>query len=135
MKMRIDTRNQWFVIVKTVVGDMGIPVAYKVDTGCNGLILSHATLKQFGMSTTAKSLSKLKSANASGIAEDIKLGEVGMATLYYDKLLIGTFRAYCHPTRETHDLLGSPVLQAFEKVDIDLKTEPKSITLQNPSRT
>jgi hypothetical protein len=129
--MKIDKRNQWFVDITTVINNTDIVVAYKVDTGCNGLILSHATLKQFGISTTAESLANLKSAAASGIAEDIKLRELGEVTLYYDKLLIGTFRAYCHPTRETHDLLGSPVLQAFDKVGIDLKTEPKSITLIN----
>jgi len=58
-KLKIDPNNQWFVYAWVTMGGKKSRVEFKVDTGCNSLVISHRTLKNLGYSTKESDLSKL----------------------------------------------------------------------------
>jgi hypothetical protein len=124
LDLRVDNNNQWFVPVWVVIGEKKYRVEFKIDTGCNSLVLSHSTLEAIGISIKEPDLSKLPPIAgrlASGDKHTFrKLGEV---SLYQDKnqtLLICKPDATCHTTRETNDLLGTEVLRRFNGVSFFL---------------
>ena len=99
-------------------------VKFKIDTGCNTLVLSHSTLKSLGYSAKQADLSKLppvKAALASG--EEHMFRKLGAVSLFRDdKQAIQICKAdsICHSTHETNDLLGTEVLRQFSGVSFDL---------------
>ena len=125
LELTTDRNNQWFVPVWVSVRGRKVLVRFKVDSGCNALVLSHRTLNKLGVPTDRGTLSKLPEipgALASGATDTFnKLGEV---SLYQDSEQtghIGKFPAICHATRQTHDLLGTGVLGLFDGITINLK--------------
>ena len=52
LKLRVDSTNRWFVSVWIFVGKNKSRIEFKVDTGCNSLVLSHSTLKNLGITTS-----------------------------------------------------------------------------------
>ena len=121
IRMQIDKQNQWFTNISVVVDKRIAKTEFKIDTGCNCLLLSHITLQKLGL--CASDIAKLPDAAATSVSERIPLKRVGKVSLYYGKNLIGTFDAHCHATRSTNDLLGSPILQKFKQVHFDLTAE------------
>ncbi|MCL2171834.1 MAG: hypothetical protein FWB71_06715 [Defluviitaleaceae bacterium] len=124
LEMDIDPHNQWFVYIWTTIGNKKSRVGFKVDTGCNSLVLSHSTLKSMGFSTKESDLSKLPVVSgrlASG--DNHTFRKLGAVSLFHDKgqaLQICNAAAICHSTCETHDLLGTEVLSQFGIVSFDL---------------
>jgi predicted aspartyl protease len=124
IKLTIDPNNQWFVRVNVTIGTKNTPVTFKVDTGCNSLVLSHDTLKKLGVSTDAANLGKLSNKMgrlASGEKHIFKV--LGAVSLYSAGSLpahICNAEAICHETRETRDLLGTEVLKRFADVHFGL---------------
>ena len=55
--LEIDRNNQWFAFVWVKLGKRSAIVRFKIDTGCNALVLSHKTLKALGYSSTKDNLS------------------------------------------------------------------------------
>jgi hypothetical protein len=117
LTLDVDSYNQWFVDAWVEMHGRKIGVRFKVDNGCNGLVLSHKTLRRLGYSTTATDLSALQD-----ITGRLANGEItsykglGAVSLYADKLQtvhICTANAICHATRETRDLMGTEVLRQF----------------------
>ncbi|MCL1845018.1 MAG: hypothetical protein FWF77_03855 [Defluviitaleaceae bacterium] len=62
MRLRTDSHNQWFVSAWVVIATRKVFVEFKVDNGCNGLVLNHKTLDDLGFSSNIKDLSKLPDA-------------------------------------------------------------------------
>jgi hypothetical protein len=99
-------------------------IRFKVDTGCNALVLSHSSLKKLGFSASISDLAKLPPETgrlASGEKSDFK--NLGTISLYTDKnqsVKICQTSAICHATRKTNDLIGTAVLKQFCKVDFNL---------------
>ena len=127
INLAIDKHNQWFVPVWVNISGKKFRVEFKVDTGCNSLVISHSTLKSMGFSTNEADLSKLSSLSgelASGDSHTFKkLGEV---SLFQDKnqtTQICKANAICHSTHETHDLLGTEVLKQFHSIFFSLINE------------
>jgi len=124
LELTVDSDNQWFVPVWVAIGDKNLRVRFKVDIGCNSLVLSHSTLKNMGFSVKKSDLSKLTVVSgklASG--DDHAFIKLGMVSLYQDKkqtLQICKADAICHSTQETHDLLGTEVLKQFSGVSFSL---------------
>ena len=55
----VDAYNQWFVFMWVFLGGRKVFTRFKIDTGCNAVVLSHRTLNKLGFSTDETGLSKL----------------------------------------------------------------------------
>ena len=123
--LTIDHSNQWFISAWVHIAGRKANAHFKVDTGCNALILSHRTLKLLGITTDEAELSKLPQVSgelASGTKDIFR--KLGMVSLYRDggqALHIGKFPAMCHAGRQTHDLLGTEVFRQYAGVAFGLK--------------
>ena len=122
--LTVDADNQWFVSAWVIIGSKKHRVDFKVDTGCNALVLSHRTLNKLGFSTKNTDLSKLPSLSgklASGDKHTFrKLGAVSLCQDKAQTVQICKVDAICHSTHETHDLLGTEVLRQFSGVTFGL---------------
>ena len=122
--LRVDSHNQWFVSMWVFIGERKIFTRFKVDTGCNAMILSHSTLKSLGFSTKETDLSKLPlvvGRLASGDKHTFrKLGTISLCQDEKQTVQICQADAICHTTKETHDLLGTEVLRQFSGVTFGL---------------
>lgn len=120
----VDTNNQWFVNLWVTLRGKSRRVCFKVDTGCNGLVLSHKTLETMGYSTAKTALAKLNDEIgilASGEKTTFKkLGLVSLNGSGSQHGQICSANAICHATRETNDLLGTEVLRQFSTVAFNL---------------
>jgi predicted aspartyl protease len=127
IKLEVDNSNQWFVSVWVKIRERSKRVRFKVDTGCNAVVLSRKTLENLGFSTSESDFAKLPSVvgkQASGEKHTFK--ELGNVSLYRDKLQtvhIGNVSAICHATHETNDLLGTEALQQFCGIYFNLGNE------------
>lgn len=123
-ELEIDPKNQWFVPIWVSIGGRNVFVRFKVDTGCNALVLSHRTLNKIGFLTHETNLSKLPPASAKLASGDKHVfRKIGTVSLCHDKkqaIQICTANAVCHSTHETHDLLGTEVLRQFKGVTFNL---------------
>jgi len=120
----VDSNHQWFVNMWVALQGRAQEVRFKVDTGCNALVLSHSTLKKLGFSVSEASLAKLQSItgkHAGGEKSSYKsLGEVSLFS-HEDRVgHICDVQAICHAARKTNDLIGTAVLKQFRKVDFNL---------------
>ena len=112
-RLEVDSYNQWFAWAWVVVGKHKNHVRFKVDTGCNSLVLSHSTLEGLGVSIKEAdllSLSPVSGKLASGDKHTFR--KLGAVSLFQDKNKITQIckaDAICHSTHETHDLLGTEV--------------------------
>jgi len=124
VKLRIDSNNQWFAVVVVKMGKRQAAVRFKIDTGCNALVLSHGTLERLGFSTENTNLLKLPGitgALASGDKHTFR--KLGGVSLFLDDtrtIHICDAEAICHSTHETHDLMGTEVLRQFSGVMFNL---------------
>ena len=124
IKLSVDPYDQWFVRIVVSIGGKTSPVTFKVDNGCNSLVLSHDTLEKLGVSVDSSILKKLPSKIgrlASGEKHTFK--ELGTVSLFRaDKQLthICNAQAICHATRETRDLLGTEIFKQFTDVNFHL---------------
>jgi len=123
--LRTDPYEQWFASVLVTIHGRTSEVEFKVDTGCNSLVLSHSTLKRFGIPTDAATLGKLPDESvrlASGEKSPFKrLGEVALH--HTDRNYICRAPAICHATRKTNDLMGTVVFRQFTGVNFSLAVE------------
>jgi len=123
-KLEIDSRNQWFVPLWVAIGGKGYRVLFKVDTGCNSLVLSHSTLKNMGFPAEEADLAKLPPMPGKLASGDIHTyRKLGAVSLYQNKgqtAQICRANAICHSTQQTHDLLGTEVFRQFSGVLFNL---------------
>jgi len=123
-KLKIDSQNQWFVWIWVSIGNRKALVKFKIDTGCNAMVLSHGTLKSLGYSTKEAGLSKLPpvvGTIASGEEHTFrKLGKISLCKDDKQAVQICEADAICHSTHETHDLLGTEVFRQFSGVSFNL---------------
>jgi len=122
--LRVDTHNQWFVSLWVSVSGRKTYTEFKVDSGCNSLVLSHKTLKKLGVSADKENLSKLTSVPGKLASGDTHIyKKLGAVSLFKDKgqtTQVCKADAICHYTQETHDLLGTEVLRQFSGVTFGL---------------
>jgi len=122
--MKVDNNNQWFITAWVLIGNRKTPVTFKIDTGCNSLILSHRTLNKLGLSTDIATLAKLPPVSGKLASGDKHIyRKLGGVLLYQDKEQLSQIckaNAICHSTHETHDLLGTEVLRQFSGVSFGL---------------
>jgi len=125
IELEIDNNNQWFAFIWVELGKKRAMVRFKIDTGCNALVLSHKTLTALGYNTSKDKLSKLPSIHgklASGDKHTFRqLGEVSLSIVQGQRMQICEVKAICHSTQETHDLLGTEVFKQFKGVSFILK--------------
>ena len=123
----IDNNHQWFVDLWVALSGRMAQIRFKVDTGCNALVLSHNTLKKLGFFTGIENLAKLPAETgrlANGEISNFK--NLGAILLFADKnqsTQICRVPAICHATRKTNDLLGTAVFKQFCKVDFNLTND------------
>jgi len=124
IELTIDKHKQWFVPVWVVIGKKKCRVEFKVDTGCNSLVISHSTLKSIGFFKKETELLKLPPVSgvlASGDSHTFR--DLGTILLCQDKaqsIHLCKADAICHSTHETHDLLGTEVFKQFNKIFFSL---------------
>jgi len=127
VKIEIDHHNQWFTSIMVKIGNIAKPVRFKIDTGCNAVVLSHSTLRKMGLDTSAKNLARLPEIQgtlASGEEHQfIKLGKVSLHKGNKQLTHICGVEAICHSTHETNDLLGTEVFRHFRNVSFCLIDE------------
>jgi len=125
--MLIDSHNQWFVDCWILLNSKIKTVRFKVDTGCNALVLSHDTLERFGYSTHPTKLSKLSPMTGTLASGDKHVfRKIGVVSLYRDikrTVHICDAKSICHSSHETHDLLGTEVLRQFGGVTFSLDSK------------
>ncbi|MCL1877448.1 MAG: retropepsin-like domain-containing protein [Defluviitaleaceae bacterium] len=124
IELSVDPHDQWFVSVWVTLNQKSAPVTFKVDNGCNALVLSHDTLKKLGISTNVENLDKLPNKIgklASGEKRTFKsLGSVSLFQPGKKQLRICDANAICHATHETNDLMGTEVFKQFTDVHFRL---------------
>ena len=136
IELDVDASNQWFASIWVKVRDRHRRVRFKIDTGCNAVILSHGTLKKLGFSTAVMDLAKLPSMTgklASG--ETTAFKQIGKLTLYKGSELgvpICEANAICHATHNTNDLLGTEVFKQFANVKFKLSGKQPYMELLVP---
>ena len=117
VKIEIDNHKQWFASVMIKIGNAIKPVRFKIDTGCNAVVLSHSTLKKLGLETNENNLAKLpglKGTLANGEEHQFrKLGKVSLHKGNKEFTHICDAEAICHATHETNDLLGTEAFCQF----------------------
>jgi len=127
IELDIDKNNQWFATLYVQLGGVYRSVQFKIDTGCNALVLSHKTLKRLGFTVDKKSLAALPDMPgklASGETSTFK--KLGGVALFQDikrAIPVCNANAICHATRQTNDLLGTEVLYQFIDVNFKLRNE------------
>ena len=123
----VDASNQWFVSIWLSLHGRKAEVNFKVDNGCNGLVLSRKTLKALNYSIDNENIAKLQDVTgrlASGEKSSFK--NLGTASLYTDKkqlIHICNANAICHATRETNDLMGTEVFKQFTDINLHLSDD------------
>ena len=124
LDLEIDSCNQWFATLGVLRGGIIMPVSFKIDSGCNALILSHDTLRKFGCIINRTELSKLPAVSGAVVSGDMhmfrKLGSVSLFNDAKRSIHICDAQALCHATHETHDLLGTAVFQHFNSIAFKL---------------
>ena len=133
IEMRTDSHKQWFAEVWVVIGKTVKSVEFKIDTGCNSVVLSHKTLKRFGLveSDLAK-LPKTSGVQASG--ENHPYLKLGTVSLHQSKNKpICKTEAVCHATHETHDLIGTEVFMKFCGVIFNLTGNKYMELIKDPT--
>jgi len=124
LELSVDSNHQWFVTMWVLVQGRIKSVDFKVDTGCNALVLSHGTLRRLGFSGSEPDLAKLQSVtgkHADGEKSNYKsLGEISLFSHNNQVGHICNAPAICHASRKTNDLIGTAVLKQFCKVDFNL---------------
>jgi len=113
MGLTVDSRKQWFARIWVFIGKEAVLVHFKIDTGCNSLVLSRKTLKKFGL--TENDLAKLpKTTGVQASGEKHHYRKLGTVSLRQSKNIhICNTESVCHATRETHDLIGTEVFMKF----------------------
>jgi len=121
--IKIDNNNQWFATVLVKKGNHTAPVKFKIDTGCNAVILSHSTLESLGYSAKSEDLEKLPSVTGKQVSGDKQIfKDLGEIALYRNTTThICNGNAICHATHETNDLMGTEVFKQFTNVAFNLK--------------
>lgn len=111
--MRIDSRKQWFARFWVLISKKTVFVEFKVDTGCNSVVLSRKTLKKFGL--TENDLAKLpQTTGIQASGENHPYLKLGTISLQQSKgISICDTIAVCHATHETHDLMGTEVFMKY----------------------
>ena len=135
LDLTIDANNQWFVFMWVALHRRRVEVRFKIDSGCNGLVLSHKTLKALGRPTSTSDLAKLNDVTGRLASGEKSLYKgLGVVALHLNKIQpdhICTANAICHATRETNDLLGTEVLRQFCGVNFNL-ADDKYMELKKP---
>ena len=118
--------GQFFVDLTVSANSKILEVDFKIDTGCNVVVLSRNTLKRFGIDVSQKALEKKKIPKTS-IADNsmVHYRIVRNISLYSGRIFICEVPVICHTTRQTNNLLGVGVLHKFEKYAIQLKGETR----------
>jgi hypothetical protein len=123
-ELTVDHSNQWFVWAWVHIAGRKSYTQFKVDTGCNSLILSHRTLKLLGITTNEAELSKLAEVSGTLASGDIhtyrKLGVVSLCQDRNQTIQICKADAICHAIRQTNDLLGTEVFRQFSSASFNL---------------
>jgi hypothetical protein len=134
--LRVDPYEQWFASLLVTMHGRTTEVGFKIDTGCNSLVLSHSTLKRLGIPTDAAILGKLPDENvrlASGEKSPFKrLGAVSLHHVGARTLHICDALAICHATRKTNDLMGTAVFRQFTGIHFHFAAE-KYMELAKPT--
>jgi len=124
IELTVDPHNQWFATVWVIANGQKAKIEFKVDSGCNALVLSHETLKKLAISTKPLDLEKLPDMTgklATGVKSRFKqLGVVSLYSINKPPVHICNAKAICHARRETNDLIGTEVLQQFTDVNFHL---------------
>jgi hypothetical protein len=102
-------------------GDTSVlEVEFKIDNGCNIVLLNKDTLRDLGFDVTKEALSKLPNESASlavGTVSNFKcVGMIVMAT--ETKKFICGVKVYCHANKTTRDLLGTSALHQFNEYNV-----------------
>ena len=124
IKLEIDQYNQWFASIMIKIGNVSKPVRFKIDTGCNAVVLSHSTLKKLGLDISTEILAKLQEIPGTVASGDehkfIKLGKVSLHKGDKQLTYICDVNAICHSSNETNDLLGTEAFRQFNSVTFTL---------------
>jgi len=124
LDLDVDENHQWFVTIQVLLQGREQSVRFKVDTGCNTLVLSHNTLRRLGISVSEPDMAKLQNItgkHADGEKSNYK--GLGAVSLFSHENQVGHIcdvPAICHASRKTNDLIGTAVLKQFCKVDFNL---------------
>ncbi|MDR2168191.1 MAG: hypothetical protein LBE35_10145 [Clostridiales bacterium] len=106
--------NVIFVTLTVVINNKVADIPFKLDTGCNSVVLKHKTLQAFGIDTTSKAMRNKPSMPgrlADGTSSNFK--QVGDIALYSNGNLLAKTGVICHATQETNNLLGTSVLHRY----------------------
>jgi len=114
--------NQIFTDLTISANNKSISAEFKIDTGCNTVLLNHRVLNRLGIDTSKETLEKLPIARASiadGTTENYR--HIGNIALYTGNKHICDVPVICHTSKETRNLLGTTVLHLFNKYSFQVK--------------
>jgi predicted aspartyl protease len=127
---RIDSFGQILIELRVLTGNVVADVLFKMDNGCNSVMLNHKTLRNFGINTSPKALEKYPVIGANIVdGSDANFRQIGNFSISYGKMHIATVPVICHAQRETRNLLGTSVLHKFSKYAVNVKGYFQSLEL------
>ncbi|MDR2167747.1 MAG: retroviral-like aspartic protease family protein [Clostridiales bacterium] len=122
LPIHIDNSGQILVTLTVAANNRSIDVDFKLDTGCNSVVLSRETLEKLGVKTDAATMSKRAPIEAS-VADGsvVSFRQAGNVNLYSGRDGLGEIDVICHATHETRNLLGTSALHKFARYAINVK--------------
>ena len=123
--IRIDENGQEWVTLITAAENKSIKTLFKIDSGCNVVLMRRSALQALGFDTSMVALSRLPDVGASlsdGSVASFK--QVGEIALIHGTCRICTVPVICHATKSTRNLLGTSVLHKFNSYKVTTRGKP-----------
>jgi len=118
----IDKNGQELTTLITAAGDRAIKTLFKIDSGCNAVLMRRGALQALGFDTSEQALSKLPNVGASlSDGSTTAFKQVGEIVLIHGTCRICTVPVICHATKDTRNLLGTSVLHKFASYKVSTR--------------
>jgi len=120
--IRIDGNGQELVTLITANENKSIRTLFKIDSGCNAVLMRRSALQALGFDTSEAALSKLPDVGASlSDGSTTAFKQVGEIILIHGTCRICTVPVICHASKNTRNLLGTSVLHRFNSYKISTR--------------
>jgi predicted aspartyl protease len=120
--IRIDENGQELVTLITANGNVAIKTLFKIDSGCNAVLMRRGSLQALGFDTSEAALNKLPDVGASlSDGSTAAFKQVGEIVLIHGQCRICAVPVICHATKNTRNLLGTSVLHKFNSYKISTR--------------
>jgi hypothetical protein len=110
----IDAKNQVITTLNVAANNKQLDVVFKIDNGCNAVLMWRDSLKDLGFDVSQAALNKLPEIGATlGDGSVVNFRQIGEVVLIHKNCKICSVPVVCHTSKNTRNLLGTSVLHKF----------------------